>query len=819
MDPVGGGSFELIGRDEDISAALDRLERHGHCSLVGPGGAGKSALAAAVAHRAGLPVVWVDAEPCDTVDELATALVAGLGGEILPGEQPVAAARAVLDGREAIVVIDGAEHLGVAGEAFVAALPAVPRGDRPGPCWCLTTRRALAPPPCCNVGPLGTEPGGAAEQMLRSALAELGVPELLGSNSEVSDVVAATGGLPLAIGLTARQLALTGRVSAVPAHRGDPELDPAMARSVERSLALVGRSAHSTFRLAGLTSTAWTADYLAALAGRPVSQLTDELIALRAVGLVSVDAGRFDMLPPIRDTALAALVGVGPDELDAAIERALAHTREWGDDLRGEPADRWLDNLLHLAWIAVRQHRPGALAFADALFEPFHDRIRNREMLAVLLAALDLPDNDPVLRANALRRAGICASECESAAAGSALLDAADREAERLAEPWELRCRIESIRAAIAQDRGRLAEAHAAARRSIEIAERAGLDDRWAWQARHRLASVALEAGDLDTAERLAGECLTWGRDHNLFVANLGAIELSWCALERGRWADAAARARLIRDRATELIGARTEVGLEAEAVLAAADPTFAGTLPGDDRELTWWLRLTRRAHLAAAAPADAWWREVLRLAADVATLADAVGMAHPGVVARLLMGDAALAGGALRQAHQAYEAALRESVRSGYRLRAADALDGLAALAATVSSVGVGRSAAGLAAAVRRECGAVAWPRPSLPSRPRTVAAAPPGWLVDATPTLVAVDAIVGGLGALLGSAAGDDPLLGRLTPTEREVALLAATGASNQAIADELFISRRTVESHLQRVYRKLDVHSRTQLAAGLR
>ncbi|MEO6571703.1 MAG: LuxR C-terminal-related transcriptional regulator [Ilumatobacteraceae bacterium] len=53
------------------------------------------------------------------------------------------------------------------------------------------------------------------------------------------------------------------------------------------------------------------------------------------------------------------------------------------------------------------------------------------------------------------------------------------------------------------------------------------------------------------------------------------------------------------------------------------------------------------------------------------------------------------------------------------------------------------------------------------------------------------------------------------QLTRSEREVAQLATTGRSNNEIADELFISRRTVESHLQRIHRKLDVRSRTQLA----
>jgi DNA-binding CsgD family transcriptional regulator len=55
----------------------------------------------------------------------------------------------------------------------------------------------------------------------------------------------------------------------------------------------------------------------------------------------------------------------------------------------------------------------------------------------------------------------------------------------------------------------------------------------------------------------------------------------------------------------------------------------------------------------------------------------------------------------------------------------------------------------------------------------------------------------------------------LKELSPQELQVARIAARGQNNIEVAAALFVSRKTVEAHLTRVYRKLGIRSRTQLA----
>lgn len=85
----------------------------------------------------------------------------------------------------------------------------------------------------------------------------------------------------------------------------------------------------------------------------------------------------------------------------------------------------------------------------------------------------------------------------------------------------------------------------------------------------------------------------------------------------------------------------------------------------------------------------------------------------------------------------------------------------------------------------------------------------------LGATPFLKSVDEVLAACGAPTGSVHDrKDPL----TPQERAVARLVASGRTNQQAADELVVSVKTISFHLQNVYAKLDVHSRTRLTGLL-
>jgi DNA-binding CsgD family transcriptional regulator len=68
------------------------------------------------------------------------------------------------------------------------------------------------------------------------------------------------------------------------------------------------------------------------------------------------------------------------------------------------------------------------------------------------------------------------------------------------------------------------------------------------------------------------------------------------------------------------------------------------------------------------------------------------------------------------------------------------------------------------------------------------------------------------------LDRVSGRRPSKGELTPTELQIAQLVSEGRSNKEIAAAVFLTPKTVDTKLSRIYAKVGVHSRTELAHRL-
>ena len=204
-------------------------------------------------------------------------------------------------------------------------------------------------------------------------------------------------------------------------------------------------------------------------------------------------------------------------------------------------------------------------------------------------------------------------------------------------------------------------------------------------------------------------------------------------------------------------------------------------------------------------------------LAADVVVLADSAGLGpRRASEARLLLGRALLAAGDEGQAASTFLAALDRAAAMPMPLRAADALDAPGPPRTAARPRGTPASLAATAAALRAPR-ARRSPGGTPPTRRRAPAAQRPRRLDRRTTSSppAGVEAAV----ALFTGATVTRPGGGRstsCTTAERHVADRVADGLTSRQIAEELFISPRTVDAHLTHIYRKLDISSRARLAA---
>ncbi|WP_224276966.1 LuxR C-terminal-related transcriptional regulator [Nocardioides lacusdianchii] len=794
-----------LGR-EDVRRALDRaLEESRWVTVVGPPGSGKTLL---VRHAAeGLGVAWVDARALHHLDEVLLAALGSLGAETAPGDTLAGALGRALDGRDCLLVLDGldidATGAGPAIEAMLEGTTDV---------RVAVTARTTAGEPhesVVRVGPLPVPhqraplEGPAVELFLRGIRAAGGpLVDLTSQAHEVRRLLSATGGLPLLIEQVAVQSALVGLSNAMSTVSLDQAVDSAHG--------LLDPSSATALRRIGLLDFPVGLGVLAHALDRSTAEAAELAGNLVRRSLLEVDQrGHFDMLSPIRGRARAL---AGPDDVAAVGSGLLAWAQSHAPDHDnyGAADAEWLRDLpamrhAVLTACADPATRAEGYSVANRIFSSLYTSMRAREALEILEGALSSGDGPSEIGAQVARRAGIAASEVRGTYEGLWLLDRADEHASAAPRPEEQLAKTASIRAEMHLDAGDTARAEAEAKRAISLDPEGSISR----QATRTLADVYASQGRFAEAAQAVSDAMPAriSRDERWIDLSARTV-LARIALEQGRIAEAVAGARAVVLEAREL--AEDRVGLLAETLLRGIDPTWRARDVVRDT-LPWAVRLPVLAQDGRDLLVAGETQQAAGLAADVVALADSARLGRDGVEARLLLGRALVGLGDLDQATTTYLTALDSCHTMRLPLRAADVLDGLAGVA-RARDLPEARLLAAAAFALRTPRMAVRWGYSAdydvVPAH-----RAPAEWIDGAELSDDAV-ALVTAVFTRPGPAVPS--VLDALTAAERQVADRVAHGLTSRQIAEELFVSPRTVDAHLTHIYRKLDINTRARLAA---
>ncbi len=837
----------MIGREDDVRQVRHVLARTGACTLVGPGGIGKSTLVSALVDPLGDRAIAIDARSISRADQLLTELAVRLDVDHIIGtygddrSQLCAwlAARVSAADLELLAI----DHFDGPSDGVIEALTQLTE-HLAGVAVLVSTRNHPLRPfgQVVRLRPLelartdgATKSASAALFSDTFALAGGDPSELEAHPDVMQQALEATGGLPLAIIVVASRAALVGlahpgvSADAAGLDLGSTTGTDAIGAVLERSLCDLDEDAHRVFRAAGAMRSPPLLAQVAAVSGLGVGTVETAVERLARRSLVEVSDGRVQMLPPVRQLAHSLATASGERAL---LEQRLVH---WADDMsRTNPPPSTSDVL------AVEDDLMRAIAFSfgedqlsttisiarlldDALRADLRHQRRVETLEPVLRACREASEREPDSRERRddviemLRVTAMAQSDAGRSAAANRLLDDATALVDRSSQPQTHLARIASLRAGLCFEFGDLAAARSYAASAIECATRSGEAI-----ARHTatrvLSDVALETGELDAAlvmvksiVRDVSPSLTWLRGYA--IAAVGA-----CELERGARTIAASAAHQVAIAALER-GDR-DLLVEADWLAAMADPRrppahlihLAGDRVGNSVIHIQADIATALRQLAAGAPDSA-----ITLAADCELRANALPMRSLAIDAQLLVGAAAVELDSIAEATRAYRQALVDATTLGYRLRVPDALDGLADTIVLAGQVDLDPDAVrGTAAAIRSHLGAVARPRPWRPTQTIPADRPPADWVEDSDLTNTALQALLAPPIGTRSTAAHPTSRLALLSPAERVVAELVAEGKTNREIGESLYVSRRTVETHIAHAFQKLDVKSRTQLAA---
>jgi predicted ATPase/DNA-binding CsgD family transcriptional regulator len=841
----------FVGRDAEVAGVRRLLAGTRLVTLAGPGGSGKTRLAAQVAAGGEWPdgVWWVE---LDAVTEVAERVAATLG---VPVEPQVGAARSVateLRDRRVLLCLDNCEHvLDGAAEVAVELL-------RSGPevAVLTTSREPLGVPgeTVWRVPPLAVEEAVALFVERAGAVRPLFTLDA-SSAAAVRSICTRLDGIPLAVELAAAWL------GTLTPHQIDAGLDdrfalltrgprgvPARQRTLEGSIAWshdqLDEEDRAVFRRLAVFAGGFTLDAAGGPAVLPaLGRLVDK-------SLVLAEDGRYRLLETLREYAAARLAEAG--ETTAARDRHLDHFLALAEAAEPEldrDKDAWRarvqperDNLrAALEWGLAQEDpdRGRRLAAAVAWLWNLHGR--GHEGLAYLERAVARrPDDRTPLQARLLTGIGLVADttapfDVEAARQG---LDLATELGEAglrarclsltalghlytdLDAAWDLTFDAEKVAEdagdAFARDsalmlrgivqfaRDRHDEAEPLLAEAAEGLLRRG-DRGLASTVLSVRSGIALAAADLPRARELAGHAVDVAAplgDFHRVNTTLCRLALVHCAAGD---VDAGFRVMEPFRRLVETAG---DVFVPGMARVLGELHRRRGEF---DAALRWFEREpVVGTYMAARGLAErgALLRALGRTGEAAEVLATAVDLTRrwslPSPLADALDQQGYLA--EPEQAAELHHEALGLRVAHGLRLGVLASLDALTTLLARSGREADAARVLVSASQARAELG--------FPRRPFEQAGLDALGLSTAEPPMSLGD-VVAFVRRTRGSRGRPANGWASLTPTELAVVKLAAEGCTNPEIGTRLFMSRGTVKTHLAHVYAKLGIANRTELA----
>lgn len=349
-------SSQLFGRDDDIAALQQLLDRHPLVTVLGAGGIGKTSLAQAVARRRLQPqasaVAWVDLSQLSNPAQLAEAIANALNIHLGAAPDAMNSLLMALAPLRLLIVLDNAEHLVEDVAKAVNAILGCAKNVR----ILVTSQLALRLPgeqlyrvgslalPRERVSPLEASRYGAVALLVNRA--QTASPQFVLTQANVGGVIEICrqlDGLPLALELAAVRLPLLGVEGVlerlhdrfkllVRSQRFAPDRQQTLRAALDWSHELLPPEQQVVFRRLGVFSGGFTmalAGAVAAQDGDDEWAVIEHLDALVDRALVVVEDGdmpRYHLLETPRAYALERLEQAG--EADAIRQR---HAHALGD--------------------------------------------------------------------------------------------------------------------------------------------------------------------------------------------------------------------------------------------------------------------------------------------------------------------------------------------------------------------------------------------------------------------------------------------------------------------------------------------------------